>query len=355
MIFEGEEELDEPFLDELFRGDSEGECEEDTSTAALKAKWKDVPPSTYTSFKVNSGRKLGMDRGCAEVKFVQSRIQALCKKSLRSITKKDIINLFFGDSGMLTATLKHMLPSNDAYSVYKFLAMFCLQNIVSKDCKTFYDILNVLDVPKYKIPLEKEEYDAMWKGISISGVLPENTRQTRRPIPGWEKFQHKLNEILRLITVENNNNVLSLVVDDDKVWLSNKGANSGDKFKLKIVRHTKDNRDGLNAHTAVTSGMTIPANIQFEKEGDSAVKAYERAMSNLTLAESGETIDEHKMETFTDRGYTKLAKVERSLKHGGDIIATVARSEEWGITYDQKLKPGDKRKLIGRDRMSQQV
>ena len=346
MISDGEES-DEPLLDELFRGgESDEELEEDTSTAALKAKWKDVPPSTTTSFKVNSGRKLGMDRGCAEVKFVQSRIQELFKKSLQSITKKDIINLFFGDSGMLTTVLKDMLPNKDMHSAYNFLATFCLQNIVSKDCSTFYDILTVLDVPKDKFPLDKVEYDSMWKGISKSGELPADTRNTRRPIPAWEKLQQKLNEILRLITVETNNNVLSLVVDDDKVWLNNKGANSADRFKLKLVRHTKDNRDGLNAHTAVTSAMTIPANIQFEKEGDSAVKCYERAMSDLTLAESGDTIDEHKMETFTDRGYTKLGKVERSLKHGGDIIATVARSEEWGITYEQKLKPGDKRKLI---------
>ena len=144
MISDGEES-DEPFLDELFRGgESDEELEEDTSTAALKAKWKDVPPSTTASFKVNSGRKLGMDRGCAEVKFVQSRIQELFKKSLRRITKKDIINLFFGDSGMLTTVLKDMLPNKDVHSAYKFLATFCLQNIVSKDCSTIYDILTVL-------------------------------------------------------------------------------------------------------------------------------------------------------------------------------------------------------------------
>lgn len=178
-------------------------------------------------------------------------------------------------------------------------------------------------------------------------VMPDasSNRATTRPKPGWEKLQNNLNDILRKISIEGSELFLSLVVDDDKIWLQNSSKNAKNRFKLKMVRHTRDNREGLNAHTVATSALTMPVNIQFETVGDSAVQCYKRAMAYITNAD-GNTIADVNMESLTDRGYTSLERVKENLLCGRDYLGTVARSHDWGFTYDQVPRSGDKRRHI---------
>ena len=164
-----------------------------------------------------------------------------------------------------------------------------------------------------------------------------------RPIPGWERLQKVLNEGLRCIAVESNPNPLSVVVDNDKIWLNSSGRNAGDRYSLKYVRHTRDNRDGLVAHTAVTTAMCVPLNIQMEKQGDSAHKCYERVMAGISGVNVTEELNCLSMETNFDRGYAKRDKFERSMKMGTDIDSSTWARGEPPFTYNQEKRSGDTR------------
>ena len=338
---------DESFIEELL------ECGFDDSQfvnngVGQGVNWRDIDPSNV-SYTTNEGRKEAFSKAVDEVNFLQKNLMVLCGSendigSIDAINSDNIIDLFFGKDGALTSVFSAMLPNRSFQSMNAFLAMFCLQSMMAKDTNPTYTLLKVMDVNPSKIPLTKERYEAAWRSIACKDR--SFSRAATQPKPPWERLQGAVNDILRKISIEGSDLFLSLVIDDDKIWLNNTGSNAVNRFKLKQVRHTRDNRDGLNLHTVASSAMTVPINIQFETQGDSALKCYKRAIAYITNADDSNDVLEVRMESLTDRGYTSLERVKGTLLGGKDHLGTVARSYEWGVTYDQVLKAGDKRKHI---------
>jgi len=114
-----------------------------------------------------------------------------------------------------------------------FLAMFCLQRMMGKDTNPTYTLLKVMDVNPSKIPLTKERYEAAWRSIACKDR--SFSRAATQPKPPWERLQGAVNDILRKISIESSDLFLSLVIDDDKIWLNNTGSNAVNRFKLKQV------------------------------------------------------------------------------------------------------------------------
>lgn len=330
-------------LSDMEFGDEDSENEESNPNDSTLKNWKDVSPEKV-SFSVNKGRQTALDQAKTELKHVVQRLQDLTKS--KSPTTHQIIDLFFGDDAEFGHEIcKGLgLKSNDE-NYPKFMQTFVVQNIMTKDSTNFYNILKrTLNqaVPNENVPLDQEEYNAFWEKLANFGRNRSDALPSTRPTPLWEFLQVALNRTFRSIAIECIGDKICIVIDDDKIWLDNTGSNATDRFKLKIVRHTRDNRNGLNAHTLVLAGFLIPVNVQFEMEGDSPMICFKRGMNQLVP----EVHSQYNTETYTDRGYTDKAKVDRTLMKGGDVVATVMRQPAWGFTYDQYLKTGDKRKLL---------
>jgi len=87
-----------------------------------------------------------------------------------------------------------------------------------------------------------------------------------------------MNQVLRKLSVAGREGgKIILTLDDDKIWASNSGANSEDRFGLKYTQHVKDNRKGLVAHTAVSATTSIPLG---KRSIESIVSLYRFLISN---------------------------------------------------------------------------
>lgn len=307
-----------------------------------KKKWHDVHPSDV-KFNINEGRKRAFSCAREEILHYHKRLKEKTGKSVPDIC--DAIEVLFGEESPFFREIAIILgTTHDQEETYKFLATFTFQCIMTKDTNKFYDILEKLQGKgaSTNVPLVREEYEDYWKKLAEHGMRRSVVSDSFRSVPGWERLQQVFNALCRELMIEGREGKISLVFDDDKIWLTVSGANGVDKFKLKIVRHTKDNRDGLNAHSLCTTGFMFPVNIQFEIEKDSPLQAYERAMSQVNSS----ALNEVNLITYTDRGYTDKGRVVKRMKKGGDLAATVQRQPGWGFTYDQYLQSNDTRKLL---------
>ena len=123
-----------------------------------------------------------------------------------------------------------------------------------------------------------------------------------------------------------------------------------DNAGLNYTTHVRDNRKGIIAHTAVSTGVNIPLGVIAERKGDSSYICFKRLMNFLFGSNTGDEYDIADMtdvDIASDRGYmtTKLA-FEFLLAGGANIIGTVKRAPCWPFTFDQHLKEHDKRSCI---------
>ena len=72
-----------------------------------------------------------------------------------------------------------------------------------------------------------------------------------------------LNEICKSLSITNRKGRISIALDDDKIWLSQTGKNGEDKSNLNYTTHVRDNRKGLIAHTALSSGANLPLGMYY--------------------------------------------------------------------------------------------
>lgn len=342
---------DEDEFDSNFHGlsdleDDADSDEEDIDQEETSNTWKDVHPKNV-SFRINTGRKAAFKKAVKDINQLKEKIKEMSAKADPS--PDDVADLFFGENSQFAITLSKVIGLiRSKETLYKFLQTFVLQNILTKDTTNFYDIIEEtlgMTTPNEKIPLRKKEYEDIWKKLSEHGKNRNDAPSATRPIPGWELLQQALNDLFRAIIIEGRDDIICIVLDDDKIWLDNTGQNADDRFKLKIVRHVNDNRNGMNAHTTVTGGFLVPGNVQMEIEGDSSMICFQRSMKDLFQGNI-QSQNYNNTEIYTDRGYTEKKRVKEILQCGGDVLGTVKRQFQWGFTYDQKLKPGDKRKIL---------
>ena len=132
----------------------------------------------------------------------------------------------------------------------------------------------------------------------------------------------------------------------DKIHLNLSKGNSEDLFNLKYTTHTKANRKGIIAHTAVSTGVNIPLQVSFEKTDDSTSSCFVKCLDGL-FGQSG-TANLRNVSVHSDRGYMLPNLVfEYLLAYGAEVVGTVRRMAQcWPFTYQQTLKESDERTLI---------
>ena len=131
---------------------------------------------------------------------------------------------------------------------------------------------------------------------------------------------------VKKISISNRRGTISIAFDDDKVWLSNTGANAQDKYNLRYTTHVRDNRKGIIAHTAISSGCLLPLGLAFERSGDSSYSCFERLFNFMFRSNTGERglPDLQNVQIASDRGYMSPQLVFGFIiAAGADFVGTV--------------------------------
>ena len=84
-----------------------------------------------------------------------------------------------------------------------------------------------------------EEYVDIWKKIATRSKNDISTFVTngRRNECLWELLEVDINNILRNSSVLQRRGVISIALDDDKIWVASSGENSEDHFGLRYTTH----------------------------------------------------------------------------------------------------------------------
>ena len=105
-----------------------------------------------------------------------------------------------------------------------------------------------------------DEYESDLRQISQNEKRQDDDNyvgEDRRPQPLWEQIEFTLNKLCREVSIANRKGKVSVALDDDKIWLEQTGENAKDKAGLNFTTHMRDNRKGLIAHTAVSTGVNL--------------------------------------------------------------------------------------------------
>ena len=279
-----------------------------------------------------------------EIQHLKKSIcQLLGKEIDQEIGQDEMVLFILGPNSVPGRYLRQELSlSEETY--LRFMINFLIQSGYKLSVAGLYDKNSLL---KDKAVMPKKEYLSIWKKIATLKQLPDAAVSTsRRDEPIWQAYEELVNKMLKQISVQGRDGRVSIALDDDKIWLNCTNSNSRDLFNLKFTRHAKPNRNGIIAHTAVTSGATFPLGIVFEKPKDTTVNCFKRLLGGL-FDQGGQT-NLRNVSIHSDRGYLIPSLVfEYILSCGAEVVGTIKRIAQcWPFTYKQVLKDKDKRTLI---------
>ena len=259
-------------------------------------------------------------------------------------TIEEIVNVIIGPQSECGEFLMKEL-NLDEETYLRFFCTFCIQSAYQVSVAQLFHTDSLL---KEHATMKKDEYVKVWETMATKRRLHDsNISNSRRQVPIWQKFEGKVNDVLREITVTDRTGKISIALDDDKIWLNLKSAPMQDLFNLKFSRHVKPNRNGLTCHTAVTSSILFPMGACFERAKDTTLGCFTRLLNSM-FGQGGEQANLRNVHIHSDRGYMLPAVVfEFLLNAGAELVGTIKRmSYCWPFTYKQKLREGDKRTLI---------
>ena len=279
-----------------------------------------------------------------EIHHLKKSICQLLGKEVDEEISLDSIALYIigPDSAPGRYLIQELSLSKETY--FRFMCNFLIQSAYKISVTGLYDKDSLL---RGEVAMTKTEYLSIWKKIATLKELPSASVSTsRREEPIWQAFEEIVNKMLKEISVKGRDGRISIALDDDKIWLNCTNSNMRDLFNLKFTRHAKPNRNGIIAHTAVTSGATFPLGIIFEKSKDSTNQCFKRLLGNL-FDQGGQT-NLRNVSIHSDRGYLIPNLVfEYLLSCGAEVVGTIKRIAQcWPFTYKQVLKETDKRTLI---------
>ena len=200
---------------------------------------------------------------------------------------------------------------------------------------------------KEHLMITQNEFNGIWKLMANKKKLPSSQiRTARTEVPLWESMELIVNKLCCEISVIDRTGRISIALDDDKIWFASTVATSSDLFNLKFTTHVKPNRKGICLHSAVSSGLNIPLAAVFERTKDNSISCFKRLLDFLYSHDA--STDLRNVSVHSDRGYMLPNLVfEYLLSSGAEVVGTCKRMAQcWPFTYNQKVKPNDKRTHI---------
>lgn len=198
-----------------------------------------------------------------EITHIRNRLLVLTKKDInKGVTNLEILDLLFGEKSALATILMRELEI-DHPTFMQFMATLCLQAAYRTSFTEVYCVGSAL---LGSASMNKNDYLNIWKRIARSHIQEKNINyvgQGRQEVALWEMLETACNEICCSISITNRKGHISIALDDDKIWLCQSGKNAEDKSNIHYTTHVRDNRKGIIAHTAVSSGVNLPLGMYY--------------------------------------------------------------------------------------------
>lgn len=347
-----EEEVDYIDLNLFSHGGelSKEEMQEYVAAPSLD-KWRDHSPFDFPTFvTMDEAKTKQWKLAQKEIMHIRKSLQTLMgKDSFKDVTKEDILFLLLGPSTEVARLLKKELALSDE-KYLKFLSTMCIQGGYHVSSHELFLPVSLL---KDKALMNEAEYNKIWLTFAENRRLSSDTMSTsRREKPIWASLETLVNDILRTIAIAGRDGEISIALDDDKIWLSQANSKVKDLFGLKYTTHTQANRKGIVADTAVTTGITFPSGIVFEKTYDTSVSCFKRLLNSIFAHDDNASRSSgnafRNLSIHSDRGYMVPSLVfEYLLANGAQVVGTVKRlAGGWPFTFSQNVDENDLRTEI---------
>jgi hypothetical protein len=341
---------------ELF-GEWISETEANDAHVPTPEKWKDMLNEDFPcEIVMDKTKAFQWSHQKKEIEYIKSRIRMKVgldceeeeeEEQASRLTEKDVFELVFGRSSVL-ATFFEQEIGVSLLNYLKFLQVYALQSAYSVSSSQLFAQDSLLNPPRNTTA---REYNDIWKEMANKNKLNgTQISSVRRMDPLWYKLESRLNEWLRSITFEGRQGDISVSIDDDKVHFELANERKADTFNLKFQKHVRANRNGITAHTCVSSAGLVPMAIAFERKNDTTATCYKRMMDTLTrnnedCSRAGAL---RNIIPNSDRAYNGLNFVfDYLIANGARPEGTTIRSlNQWPFTYDQKPSASDKRTYI---------
>jgi len=340
---------------ELF-GDWISETEANDAHVPTPEKWKDIlNEDSPCEIVMDKTKAFQWNHQKKEIEHIKSRLRMKVgldcgeegqEAQNRRLTKDDVFELVFGRSSVLASFFEQEIRIS-FLSYLRFLQVYALQSAYSVSSSQLF----AKDSLVKTVATTEREYNDIWKEMANRNKLnSSNISSVRRVDPLWYKLESRMNEWLRSITFEGRQGDISVSIDDDKIHFQLANERKSDLFNLKFQKHVRANRNGITAHTCVSSAGLVPMAISFERKNDTTSTCYKRMMDTLTrnnedCSRAGAL---RNIIPNSDRAYNGLNFVfDYLIANGARPEGTTVRSlNQWPFTYDQKLSASDKRTYI---------
>lgn len=312
----------------------------------LPEHWKDIECSyASTKFTIDQSKDNQWEIAKDEIKHVRSSFSKLCKVDEGEIEPYNIFKYYIGTESDFGMQIKKILEFDDE-TYCKFMHTACVQGA---DNKTPKELFHRKSPGSKGLLIDYDDYIELWKKIAELNKMDTMNffGEGRRERLSWEAAEKSFNESCRELSILRRRGIISIALDDDKVWVALK--RSLDMFGIKLTTHSSDNRKGIVMHTAISSGAQIPLGIAVEREKDTANSSFKRILNFLFKIEAGgEYPNLQNVLIASDRGYMLPTLTFQYLVHSGcRIIGTTKRMVQgWPFTFCQTMNKNDKRTLI---------
>ena len=229
----------------------------------------------------------------------------------------------------------------------QFFGTVCLQMSYHESVDSLYDkeskLLN-------QVLMDKADYMNVWEKLATSKKVSIHNYigSSRREKCLWQILEATVNSFLRSISIVNQDDIIVVSMDDDKIWVHVSGKNAEDDFGLRKVTHVKDNRKGIISHTAVSVSTVMPLAFIFERKGSNATDCFGQIFSEMFPSnEFSRLPDLNRVTVHSDRGYTLESTIFQFLIPGGaNFTNTVKRISPFPFLWGMRPRRGDTRTIL---------
>ncbi|GFH47201.1 hypothetical protein CTEN210_09822 [Chaetoceros tenuissimus] len=308
--------------------------------------WKDFSSNeNATIFNIDDAKERQWQMGKVEIEHLRNKLKTTFGIDYQSLSLEDLASSIIFTTLGPESKFGSFFAEELSLSKMEYAAFMCTLFTQAAYRVSVTELY--LPQSRLKVPMEEEDYLKMWENMAKKKKIPEfEMRTPMSPIPLWKGVEEIVNTLLRTVSIIDRREIISISLDDDKVWFGSTKARTTDQFDIKFTTHVKPNRKGIVVHTAVTTGVMVPVAATVQQTNDDSVSCFERIFN--FLFGSGGKLDLRSVEVQSDRGYMLPNLVfDLILRHGGNLVGTCKRIANcWPFTHNQNLADNDTRTLI---------
>jgi len=291
---------------------ADDECMKEMLNPDLQRKWEDYPNTEHaTRFNINNSRTRIWELTKTEVAHIRSNLNILLAQAndpdlsgdYNSSVQERIMFTLIGPQSDFGRAFMHELgiPEKEYLEFLGTIAVMSAYDISSAQLYGKYSLL------KDAACMDQQKFLSLFEKLATSKkVSSTEIRTNRSPKPIWQTLEGVVNDVCHSVSISSSNGdgrkgKTSIAIDDDKIHMNLSNSGSDDLFNLKYTTHVRDNRKGIIAHTAVSTGANVPLGISFEKKGDTTMSCIERLL--WTMFGITGVLELEGVEIHSDRGY----------------------------------------------------